>query len=106
MALGKDSFIVHISKKRLWEKINDLLIDLGYRWDGASARGHWKMFGNQSCIDINHETKTMSFGSIRHYKKVGELIFSAKDFMSLYNKYRGFFGFIRMFFMRVKLQLS
>lgn len=99
-----DSFIVHIPKKRMWEKINDILLEMGYNWDGASARKHWNMYTDKSCIRMDHQNKLLSFASFRYYKKENCLIFTTKDFMRLYNKSHGFLGGIRMLLVKFKLR--
>lgn len=101
-----DSFVVHAPTKKIWEKINNICIFKGYNWDGASARKFWHVNGEKSCIRINHETKKMSTASKRFYEREECIVFTSKDFMSLYNRTNGFFGSIRILILKIKFKLG
>lgn len=103
--MSLDVFIVHIPKKRLWLKIDTILTERGYSWDGASARNCWRFFGKNSCVFIDNETRKLTFGNKKHYKAQSHLIFTAKDFLIMYNNSHGFFGTIRLFILGIVLKL-
>jgi hypothetical protein len=105
ITMSDDYFVVHIPKKKMWEKISDILVGMGYYWDGASARNYWHVFGDQSCIRIDHESKQLMFSGKRWYQRHHECIFDTKTFMNLYNKFYGFFGFFRTLILRVNLYI-
>lgn len=104
--MSSDYFVVHVPKQRMWEKISDILVDAGYSWDGASARNYWHIFGDKSCVRMDHVDKKLYFSSHRWYERHGECIFSTKLFMNIYNKFYGFWGFFRTIFLRIKLMLA
>lgn len=99
-----DTFVVHIPKKKMWKKINDLLIKMGYNWEGASAREYWYVSGDKSCIRIDHINKILFCAMLDHYKMFGYYIFSTKDFMRMYYRFHGYFGWFRFLIIRQKLK--
>lgn len=101
-----DSFVVHVPNKKSWLKINDILIEKGYSWDGASARKYWKVFGKNSCVCINHTTKKLMFSSRRYYASRESCIFTDKDFLFMYNNTHGVFGVFRVLTLRAVLKIK
>ena len=90
----QDFFIVHTPKKHLWDKVIDICIERGYAGSGILTKGCWSVYGENSCIKLDHGRKEIMLAPIQSYEK-NHYVFPVKYFLSMHRNTSGILGAIK-----------
>lgn len=89
----EEYIVVHTPTERDYDYVIKCCLDLGFMWCSTSTKichHHWLRYMSQTCIGLEEDIQTLSYGSYEHYSSCNIGILKVREFYDKVKYYKTF----------------